>query len=50
MCRLVRQRPTNGPVLRTYDRVIVPVLRRAEQGRRPPFGQSVFAVARTQRQ
>jgi hypothetical protein len=46
MCRLLRQRPKNGPLLRAYDRFVVPTLRRAEQGRRPPFGQSVFAVAR----
>ncbi len=46
MCRWLRQRPKNGPLLRAYDRYVVPALRRAEQGRRPPFGQSVFAVAR----
>ncbi len=46
MCLLLRQRPKNGPLLRAYDRFVVPTLRRAEQGRRPPFGQSVFAVAR----
>jgi SAM-dependent methyltransferase len=46
MCRLLRQRPKNGALLRAYDRMIVPVLRRAEQGRRPSFGQSVFVVAR----
>lgn len=46
VCKLLGQRPKNGPLLRTYDRVLVPVLRRAEQGRQPLFGQSVFAVAR----
>lgn len=46
MCKLLRQRPKNGPLLRTYDRYVVPTLRKAEQGRKPPFGQSVFAVAR----
>jgi hypothetical protein len=45
VCRLLRQRPKNGPLLRAYDRVVVPVLKRAEQGRRPRFGQSVFVVA-----
>ncbi|HCT77201.1 MAG TPA: methyltransferase type 12 [Micromonosporaceae bacterium] len=46
MCKLLRQRPKNGPLLRLYDRYVVPTLRKAEQGRKPPFGQSVFAVAR----
>lgn len=46
MCRLLRQRPSNGPLLRAYDRIVVPALRKAEGDRRPPFGQSVFAVAR----
>lgn len=46
MCRLLRQRPKNGFMLRAYDRGVVPLLRRAEQGRRPPFGQSVFVVGR----
>jgi hypothetical protein len=37
--------PTNGPALRVYDRVVVPVARALD--RVPaPFGQSVFAVAR----
>lgn len=47
VCKLLRQRPKNGVMLRTYDRFAVPALRKAEQGRQPPFGQSVFAVART---
>ena len=46
LCKLLRQRPKNGALLRTYDRMVVPVLRKAERGRKPPFGQSVFAVAR----
>ena len=46
MCRLLRQRPKNGLMLRTYDRNVIPLLRKAEQGRTPPFGQSVFAVGR----
>jgi 2-polyprenyl-3-methyl-5-hydroxy-6-metoxy-1,4-benzoquinol methylase len=44
--RLLRQRPAPGPALRFYDGVVVPVLRRLESGRKPLFGQSVFAVAR----
>lgn len=43
--RVLRQRPRPGPALRAYDRM-VPTLRRLEAGRRPPFGQSLFAVAR----
>lgn len=46
MCKLLGQRPKNGRMLRTYDRMVVPLLRRADWGREPPFGQSVFAVAR----
>lgn len=46
MCRLLRQRPKNGLLLRAYDRNVIPLLRKAEQGRRPPFGQSVFVVGR----
>lgn len=44
VCRLLRQRPKNGPMLRAYDRGVVPLLRKLETNRRPPFGQSVFAV------
>lgn len=47
VCRLLGQFPANGPVLRAYDRMVVPLLRRLERGQQPPFGQSVFAVART---
>ncbi len=39
-------RPRSGPLLRFYDAVLVPRLRRLEQRRTPPFGQSLFAVAR----
>lgn len=39
--------PRNGVLLRVYDRTVVPLARLAD-GRLPtPFGQSVFAVART---
>jgi hypothetical protein len=33
-------------MLRTYDRAVIPVVRRLERKWRPPFGQSVFAVGR----
>jgi 2-polyprenyl-3-methyl-5-hydroxy-6-metoxy-1,4-benzoquinol methylase len=46
LMRLLRQRPGAGPALRVYDGLVVPMLRRLEQGRKPLFGQSVFAVAR----
>lgn len=44
MMRLLRGRPHDGPALRVYDRLVVPLLRRADRFR-PPFGQSVLAVA-----
>ncbi len=43
--KALRMRPRNGPLLRLYDRGIVPVARLADRTR-IPFGQSVFAVAR----
>ncbi len=46
-CRLLRMTPRNGVLLRAYDRLVVPLARRLERGWRPPFGQSVFAVARS---
>ena len=33
-------------LLRVYDRVVVPITRALEQRVTPPFGQSIFAVAR----
>lgn len=44
--RLLRMRPSAGPLLRVWDGAVVPVARRLEGDRRPPFGQSVLAVAR----
>ena len=38
--------PKEGPMVKLYDRLILPVTRAAERVIRPPFGQSVFAVAR----
>jgi 2-polyprenyl-3-methyl-5-hydroxy-6-metoxy-1,4-benzoquinol methylase len=40
------QRPTEGWLTRLYDRAAVPVVRRIEGRVRPPFGQSLLAVAR----
>jgi hypothetical protein len=36
----------NPRLVRTYDRFVVPVTRAVERRLRPPFGQSVLAVAR----
>jgi ubiquinone/menaquinone biosynthesis C-methylase UbiE len=47
VCTLLGSSPRNGTLLRGYDRLIVPVARRLERRWRPPFGQSVFAVAHT---
>ena len=43
--KLLRGRPRDGALLRVFDRFFVPVLRRIEGLVRPPFGQSVLAVA-----
>jgi SAM-dependent methyltransferase len=45
---LLRRQPKIGGTISFYDRLVVPVVRFAERlmGRRPPFGQSVFAVGR----
>jgi SAM-dependent methyltransferase len=45
---LLRRRPSSGGTISFYDRLVVPVVKFAERliGDRPPFGQSVFAVAR----
>jgi hypothetical protein len=45
-CKLLRTFPRDGFLLRGYDRIVVPVARRLEGSRRPPFGQSLLAVAR----
>jgi SAM-dependent methyltransferase len=44
--RLLRLTPGAGPALTVWDRAAIPVLRTVESRWRPPFGQSVFAVAR----
>jgi SAM-dependent methyltransferase len=44
--KLLRGRPRAGLLLRVYDGVVVPVLRRLEARWTPPFGQSLLLVAR----
>jgi ubiquinone/menaquinone biosynthesis C-methylase UbiE len=39
--------PKEGPMVRIYDSVVLPVTKAMERIVRPPFGQSVFVVART---
>jgi hypothetical protein len=41
-----RLTPTEGPMVKLYDQFVLPATRAAESVVRPPFGQSVFAVAR----
>jgi ubiquinone/menaquinone biosynthesis C-methylase UbiE len=45
---LLRKQPSTGGTMSFYDRLVVPVVRLAERlmDGRPPFGQSVVAVAR----
>jgi SAM-dependent methyltransferase len=43
--KALRLTPRNGPALRLYDRMVVPLARWADR-MSMPFGQSVFAVAR----
>lgn len=45
-CRILRANPVDGVLPRVFDRFFVPVMRRVERVVRPPFGQSVFMVAR----
>lgn len=44
--KLLRGRPRAGALLSAYDRFVVPLLRRLESRWEPPFGQSLFLVAR----
>jgi SAM-dependent methyltransferase len=46
-CRTLGLAPHNGPLVRVYDRLVVPLARSLERRWQAPFGQSVFAVART---
>jgi len=45
---LLKKQPSTGGTMSFYDRLVVPVVRFLERvtGDRPPFGQSVVAVAR----
>jgi len=43
--RLLRMTPGEGRALTLWDSWVVPTARRWEERHRPPFGQSVFAVA-----
>lgn len=44
--RVMRMTPGDGPVLRVWDRAVVPVARKVESKVKAPFGQSVLAVGR----
>lgn len=44
--RLLRMSPNEGPLLSVWDKRVIPLARKWESKRHPPFGQSVFAVAR----
>jgi SAM-dependent methyltransferase len=44
--RVFRMTPGDGPLLTLWDRQVIPRARKLEARRTPPFGQSVFAVAR----
>jgi ubiquinone/menaquinone biosynthesis C-methylase UbiE len=43
---LLRKAPSPGATMTVYDRLVVPLVRQLERAVRPPFGQSVLAVAR----
>jgi SAM-dependent methyltransferase len=45
--RLLGQTPRSGPLLRVWDRSVIPLARRSERHFTPPFGQSVLAVGHT---
>ncbi|MEV6374307.1 class I SAM-dependent methyltransferase [Micromonospora musae] len=44
--KVFRLMPKEGPMVKIYDTLVLPATKAAEQLARPPFGQSVFAVAR----
>jgi SAM-dependent methyltransferase len=44
VARTLNKTPTSGPLVQAYDRRVVPVLRKLESGRNPPFGQSLVAL------
>jgi hypothetical protein len=43
----LRREPSEGVLLRAWDKVVVPVARRVEAVKAPPFGQSLLAVGRS---
>jgi hypothetical protein len=43
---LLGKQPSTGLTMKFYDRLVVPVIRAVESVIRPPFGQSVVAIAR----
>jgi len=45
--RLLGLVPGDGPLLRMWDRLVIPVARKLEARWSPPFGQSVLAIGRT---
>lgn len=45
LARVLGRTPTNGTPVKVFDTYFVPVLKRLERRWRPPFGQSVLAVA-----
>lgn len=47
LMRCARKIPRDGAALRCYDATVIRTVARFERRFRPPFGQSVFAVART---
>ncbi|MBO4207935.1 class I SAM-dependent methyltransferase [Micromonospora echinofusca] len=44
--KVFRLMPKEGPMVKVYDSTVLPLTRWAEERVLPPFGQSVFAVAR----
>ena len=44
--KLLRMTPSDGILVKVFDRVITPVARKWETKRRVPFGQSVLAIGR----
>ena len=44
--RILRQRPTSGLLVKVFDRFVVPAVKAVESKLTPPFGQSIFIVAR----
>jgi SAM-dependent methyltransferase len=45
IARVLRRDPVTGRLTRVFDKYLVPLLKMLERRVRPPFGQSVFAVA-----